>query len=71
MNLNALLENSARRWPQKIAFVEDATEISYAALVEKINSLAAKIQVLQFAPGSRVGLCFGNGINYVALTYAL
>ncbi len=71
MNLIESLEQSARRWPQKIAFVEDANEVSYAALVEKIHSLAEKLQTLQLAPGSRVGLCFGNGVNYVALTYAL
>ncbi len=71
MNLIESLEHSARRWPQKIAFVEDATEISYATLVEIISALAGKLSALQLPPGSRVGLCFPNGINYVALTYAL
>ena len=71
MNLTELLEISARRWPQKIAFVEDTTEISYAALVEKISSLAEKISAMPFAAGARVGLCFPNSVNYVALTYAL
>jgi len=37
MNLTELLENSARRWPQRTAFVEDSTEISYAALAKKIE----------------------------------
>ncbi|MEY4917614.1 MAG: hypothetical protein RL616_1527 [Verrucomicrobiota bacterium] len=71
MNLNENFEHSARRWPQKIAFVEDAAEISYATLVEKISVLAEKLSALPLPPGSRVGLCFPNGINYVALTYAL
>ncbi len=71
MNLTELLEISARRWPQKIAFVEDTTEISYAALVEKISLLAKKISAMPFAAGARVGLCFPNSVNYVALTYAL
>ncbi len=71
MNLAELLEHSARRAPQKIAFVEDTMEISYAALAEKISSLAEKISSLQFAAGARVGLCFPNSVNYVALTYAL
>ena len=71
MNLTELLENSARRWPQKIAFVEDASEISYAALAEKINSFAEKLKPLALPPGARVGLCFPNCVNYVALTYAL
>jgi long-chain acyl-CoA synthetase len=71
MNLTELLENSARRWPQKTAFVEDSTEISYAALAEKIDAFADKLKSLEFPPGLRVGLCFPNSVNYVALTYAL
>jgi len=71
MNLTELLELSARRWPQKTAFVEDTTEISYATLAEKISALAEKISALRLAAGARVGLCFPNSVNYVALTYAL
>lgn len=71
MNLTELLENSARRRPQKIALVDDAADISYARLAEKISEFARKIKSLQLAPGSRVGLCFPNCVNYVALTYAL
>jgi long-chain acyl-CoA synthetase len=71
MNLTELLENSIRRWPQKTAFVENDAETSYAALAQKIDSFAEKIKSLQLAAGSRVGLCFPNSVNYVALTYAL
>jgi long-chain acyl-CoA synthetase len=71
MNLIELLENSARRWPHKTAFVEEPAGNSYAELMEKIQGLAEKFSALQFPPGSRIGLCFGNGVNYVALTYAL
>jgi len=71
MNLTELLETSARRWPHKTAFVEATAEISYAALVERIDSFAEKLKPLGLPSGSRVGLCFPNSINYVALTYAL
>jgi long-chain acyl-CoA synthetase len=71
MNLIDLLEHSARRWPQKTAFVEDPVEVSYAALVEKTNALAEHLKSLQLPPGARVGLCFPNSVNYVVLTYAL
>jgi long-chain acyl-CoA synthetase len=71
MNLTELLECSARNWPQKTALVEDNVEISYAALTQKIDFFAEKLKSLQLAPGSRVGLCFPNSANYVALTYAL
>ena len=71
MNLTELLENSARRWPQKTAFVEEASEISYAALVEKSVVFTQQLQSLQLPSGSRVGLSFPNSVSYVALTFAL
>ena len=71
MNLTELLENSARRSPQKTAFVEDNLEISYAALAQKIDSFAEKLKSLSLPDGARVGICFPNSVNYVALTYAL
>ncbi len=71
VNLTELLENSVRRRPQKTVFVENDAEISYAALAQKIDSFAEKIKSLQLLAGSRVGLCFPNSVNYVALTYAL
>jgi long-chain acyl-CoA synthetase len=71
MNLTDLLAASARCQPQKTAFVEDATEVSYAAFAEKIDSFAEKLRSLCLPPGARVGLCFPNSVNYVALTYAL
>ena len=71
MNLIESLEISARRWPHKIVFVEEAAETTYATLREKIHSLATTLSALALPPGSRVGLCFPNGVNYVALTYAL
>jgi long-chain acyl-CoA synthetase len=71
MNLTELLENSVRRWPQKTAFVEDNSEISYAALTQRIDRLAENLKTLHLPAGARVGLCFPNSVNYVALTYAL
>jgi long-chain acyl-CoA synthetase len=71
MNLTELLDHTARRSPQKTAFVEDFNVVSYAALVEKINSFATHLEKLSLPPGARVGLCFSNSVNYVALTYAL
>jgi len=71
MNLIELLEQSAARWPQKIALVEDGTVIAYGALARRVNDLANALQNLQISAGSRVGLAFPNGIAYVALTFAL
>jgi len=71
MNLTDLLDASVRTWPQKTAFVEDTTEVSYAALAQKIDLFAEQLRALGLPPSARVGLCFPNCISYVALTYAL
>jgi long-chain acyl-CoA synthetase len=71
MNLTELLDQSARRWPQKPALIEDDAVVSYADLVQKITELAAQLISLQLKPGVRVGLRQPNSIHYVALTFAL
>ncbi|HVU26421.1 MAG TPA: class I adenylate-forming enzyme family protein [Verrucomicrobiae bacterium] len=71
MNLTELLDAAVECWPQKPALIEDSTIISYAALAEKINFWAEKLKRFGLVPESRVGLCFPNCIDYVALTFAL
>src|SRR6266576_3793509 len=71
MNLTELLDSTGRRWPQQPALVEESRIVSYAQLVEKVDRLAARLEGLDVSPGSRVGLCYPNSINYVALTFAL
>src|SRR6267154_6199104 len=71
MNLTELLDQSAARWPEKPAVIEGDTAISYQALLTKISSLTSHLQGLQLSPSCRIGLCYPNGIDYIALTFAL
>ncbi len=71
MNLTELLDKTARDWPQKTALIEGDDAVSYAALVENTVVLATQLRALQLSPACRVGLCFPNSVNYVALTFAL
>jgi long-chain acyl-CoA synthetase len=71
MNLSELLDQSAARWPEKPAIIEGDTAISYQALLARISGLMSQLQGLQLSPSCRIGLCFPNGIEYVALTFAL
>lgn len=71
MNLNELLEATAIRWPEKSAFIEGDTNISYTRLTGLIASLVRQLQTLQVAPGAHIGVCFQNSVEYVALTFAL
>ena len=71
MNLTELLDQSAARWPEKPAMIEGDFAISYKELLAKISALSSQLQELQISPSSRIGLCFPNSIDYVALTFAL
>lgn len=71
MNLNELLSTAALRHPDKTAFVEEQSVITYRALCDQVGEMAARLGALGLAPGSRVGLCHGNSISYVVWTFAL
>jgi long-chain acyl-CoA synthetase len=71
MNLTEVLDESAARWPEKPAIVEGDTAVSYRELLASISNLTSQLQGLQLAPGCRIGLCYPNSIDYVALTFAL
>jgi long-chain acyl-CoA synthetase len=71
MNLTELLDKTASDWPQKMALIEGDHAVSYAELAADTVVLATQLQALQLPPFCRVGLCFPNSVNYVALTFAL
>ena len=71
MNLTELLDKTASRWPDKAAFIEENTAVSYGALAAQVAAWAEKLQRLALPPGSRVGLQYPNSVQYVALTFAL
>lgn len=60
-----MLYASAARAPDAVA-VETAEEsISYAALVARVDALAAALQAVDPAPQSRVGLCGYNSLEHL------
>ncbi len=71
MNLTELLDQTAARWPQKPALIEESTVLTYGELARQVGELANQLQALHIDSGARVGLAFPNGITYVALTFAL
>ena len=71
MNLTELLDRAVAAWPQKTAFVEEPTEVSYAALGQQVHAAADRLMSAPISAGSRVGLCHPNSIAYVVWTYAL
>src|SRR5689334_15015903 len=71
MNLIELLEATASRLPQKPALIDDSTVVTYRDLVEQVAAFAGQLGALKLSPRARVGLCYPNSIDYVALTFAL
>jgi len=71
MNLTELLDQAASDWPNKMALIEGENAVSYTKLVENTVALAAQLRALQLPPSCRIGICFPNSVNYVALTFAL
>lgn len=71
MNLTELLDGTTSRWPQKPAFIEGDTIVSYAELGDTIARMTAQLRAFGMIPGTRVGLCHPNSVAYVALTFAL
>ena len=71
MNLTELLDKTASDWPKKTALIEGDQAVSYAELVGLTGVLAAQLRSLNLPPGCRIGLCFPNSIDYIALTFAL
>lgn len=71
MNLTELLDQTAARWPQKPALIEESTVVTYGELARQVGELANQLQALPLDAGQRVGLAFPNGIAYIALTFAL
>lgn len=71
MNLTELLDQTATRWPQKPALIEESRVVTYSELARQVGELAQQLEALRLDGGARVGLAFPNGIAYVALTFAL
>ena len=69
--VHALLENSARLLPEKIAFIQDAERVSYRELNDRANRLAGWLLAGGLARGDRVVLLLENSLQYVASYYGV
>ncbi|MGM0425023.1 MAG: class I adenylate-forming enzyme family protein [Thermodesulfobacteriota bacterium] len=71
MNLYQTFKEAAFRYPRKTAVVQGKQAVSYQELEAIVSGIASDLRQLGVAPGQMIGLCFGNSIAYIALTYAL
>ena len=65
----ALLEESARKWPDNEALVFYGTKVTYRELLALARRFAANLQRLGLVPGERVALMLPNTPQYVIAYY--
>ena len=63
------LENSALRFPDKIALIHEQTRATYAEINSKANQLAHWLLSQGIKQGDRVVFIFENGLEYVVSYY--
>ena len=70
--LGGALDKASERWPDREAVVvrDQDVRLSFAALRQEVDRLAAGLIALGLAPGDRVGLWSPNRIEWVLTQYA-
>ena len=66
-----LLNDLAQQHGDEIAMEDAASQVSYTELVTAVNALAVALQVKDPTPGSRVGLCAANSMEYIVSMLAI
>ncbi|MBK5926746.1 class I adenylate-forming enzyme family protein [Rhodobaculum claviforme] len=66
-----VFERAVRRWPDAIAVECGARTLSYRALAARVGALAAGLQAIDPAPGSRVAICCGNDLAHLTAWLAV
>ncbi len=70
-NLHALLERALAGNPEGEAVVDGAQRLTYRAFDAEVSRLAGGLAARGVGRGDRVALLLGNGLPFVALTYAV
>lgn len=70
MPVHHFLEESTRRFPDKIALIHDGARHTYAQINDQANSLANYLIATGVSAGDRIAILFENCIEYVVSYYA-
>lgn len=68
--VDALLREAVAKAPERTALVLGDERISYAELDRRVTAVAANLTARGFAPGDRIALLLGNGIEFVEMVLA-
>lgn len=69
--IHHFLENSAERFPGKIALIHEQTRATYSEINSKANRLARALTGLGVSRGDRVVILLQNGLEYVTSYYGV
>jgi fatty-acyl-CoA synthase len=69
--VDEMLNRSARRFPNKIAIIDDEKRISYCLLQDRVKNLAGWFQSKGIKKGEKVALLLYNSIEFTECFYAL
>ncbi|WP_185843488.1 non-ribosomal peptide synthetase [Pseudoalteromonas luteoviolacea] len=59
------IEKIAKKFPDKTALVSETINISYEELLKTYNTVTSKLVSLGVGPGSRIGVCMQNRMNFI------
>ncbi len=65
MNLIEMLEESARRYSDRVALIFERRRINYRKLTEAVSRLATGLLNLGIKPGEKIGILLSNSPEYV------
>ncbi|GAA3193861.1 long-chain fatty acid--CoA ligase [Dactylosporangium siamense] len=71
LSLAAVLAESARRYPQRIAVVDGASRVSYDSLWQEALEVAGALRDLGVRPGDRVALQCPNTVDFPRAYYGI
>ena len=71
-NLYETLANSARRFPDKKAMIDDKSQVTYSELLQQVDRFASFLrEKLKVKKGDRVAVLMTNSINFCVAFYAI
>lgn len=70
-NLDDMLRRVAKTWPTQEALVSDDTRLSYEALDQRVQALAAGMHQAGIQAGQRVAIFLGNSCDFVISVFAV
>ncbi len=69
--LHALLENTAQRWPDRIAVRQGTSQLTFRQLNQRANQVAYALRQAGHRPGQRVGVMLDRHPRMLAVLYGI